>query len=111
MVIEYTWEIPQMATKLQEGNFQDVVVIVYWIRTATCNEGGKIYTSSLPGSMACQTPSETDFTAYPNLTFEQVCGWLESGMAYGSFDEELAKNIEEQINPPTVILPNPWDTI
>lgn len=109
MTIEYTWEIPQMATKPQEGNLQDVVVIVYWVRVATCLEGGKVYTSSLPGSMPCQTPSETDFTAYPDLTFEQVCGWLEAGIAYNSLDEELALNIEDEINPPTIILPNPWD--
>lgn len=111
MTIEYTWEIPKMATKPQEGNLNDVVVIVYWIRRATCMDGGKVYTQFLEGSMACTTPSETDFTAYPDLTFEQVCGWLEAGMTYVSFDQELAKNIEEQINPPTVILPNPWDVI
>jgi hypothetical protein len=111
MAIEYTWEIPKMATKPQEGNLQDVVVIVYWIRTATCLDSGKVYTASLPGSMACETPSETDFTAYADLKKEQVCEWLEAGMAYGSFDQELAVNIEEQINPPTVILPNPWDVV
>jgi hypothetical protein len=109
MNIIYTWEIPKMATKPQEGNLQDVVVIVYWIRTGTCEYEGKVYTSSLPGSMACETPSETDFTAYADLTKEQVVGWVEAGVAYGSFDDEIAKNIEEEINPPIVILPNPWD--
>lgn len=109
MEITYTWEIPQMETKLQEGNLYDVVVFVHWIRTATTIHEEKVYTSSMYGSMACQTPSETDFTAYPDLTFEQVCGWLETGLYYISFDEELAQNIADQINPPVVVLPNPWD--
>ena len=98
-----------MTTKIQEGNLYDVVIIVFWVRVATKIDGDKVYTSSLSGSMPCQTPSEEDFTAYPDLTFEQVCGWLESGLYYISFDQELAIDIENQINPPTVILPNPWD--
>lgn len=109
MAINYKWEIPKMVTKKQDGNFVNVVTIVFWIRVATTTNDGEIYEESMSGSMACKSPSETDFTAYPNLTFEQVCGWLEAELGVDSFDEELAERIEEKINPPTIILPNPWE--
>ena len=58
--------------------------------------------------MGCQTPSETDFTAYPDLTFEQVCSWLDAGLDVASIDAGLQQNIDNQINPPVVARPLPW---
>lgn len=109
MTISYVWKIPQMDTKPQEGNLMDVVVTVHWIRNAVAIDGGKEYKATSYGTMACQTPSETDFTAYPDLTFDQVCGWLDAGLDVPAIDAYLLQNIENQINPPVIILPNPWD--
>jgi hypothetical protein len=86
------------------------VVTVNWGRNATLVDGDKTYYASVYGIMGCATPSETDFTAYPDLTFEQVCGWLEAGLDVSSLDINLDKQIEDQINPPIIVLPNPWIT-
>ena len=109
MTINYTWQIHQMDTKPQQGNLNDVVVNIHWERHATATESGKVYTMFLDGEMACSRPSETDFTAYPDLTYLQVCGWLDSGLNVSSIDNSLKSLIETKINPPTVVLPNPWD--
>jgi hypothetical protein len=58
--------------------------------------------------MACATPSETDFTAYPDLTYEQVCGWLDAGLDVPALDANLDQQIENIINPPLITLPLPW---
>lgn len=108
MTKEYTWQIPQMDTKPQEGNLMDVVVTVHWIRYVNAVDGDKTYYANVYGTMACQTPSETDFTAYPDLTFEQVCGWLDAGLDVPEIDANLDIQIENQINPPIIVLPNPW---
>jgi hypothetical protein len=55
-------------------------------------------------------PSAEDFTPYADLTFEQVCGWLEDGLDVEATDASLATQIENLINPPVVSLPLPWLT-
>lgn len=111
MTTEYNWVVSQMQTKPQEGNLNDVVIIVNWRRQANAIDGDKAYFADTYGSMACATPSETDFTAYPDLTFEQVCGWLDAGVDVQAEDAKLDANIANQINPPVIVLPNPWSVV
>lgn len=110
MVKEYNWVVSDMNTIPKEGNLNDVVVNVNWIRQARVIDGNKTYSAESSGSMACSKPSETDFTAYPDLTFQQVCGWLEAGLNVTTIDLSLDSLIEVEMNPPTIILPNPWET-
>jgi hypothetical protein len=104
MSTTYNWVINQMDTKPTEDGLTDVVVVVHWVRTA---QDGEINVSSY-GTMGCQTPSSTDFTAYPDLTYEQVCSWLNSGLDTEAIDLGLNKQIENIINPPIIVLPLPW---
>jgi hypothetical protein len=108
MPIINTWNISQLDTKPQEGQLIDVVVTIHWTRNANINIENKYYSSFISGQFSCITPSETDFTAYPDLTFEQVCGWLDSGLDIESIDLYLSSQIENQINPPIIVLPLPW---
>ena len=98
------WVINQMDTKPTEDGLTDVVVVIHWTRVATQDE---IVVSSY-GTMNCTTPSETDFTAYPDLTQAQVEGWLENGLDTETIDLNLDKQIENIINPPIIVLPLPW---
>jgi len=104
MATTYQWVINQMDTKPQEGQLLDVVIVVHWTRLAT---QGEIVVSSY-GTMGCETPSATDFTAYPNLTQAQVEGWLNEGLDVPAIDLGLDQQIENIINPPIVVLPLPW---
>lgn len=104
MAVEFKWDIVQLETKPQEGELTDVVACVHWIRSAS--EG--IYYAESRGSMGCASPSSTDFTAYPDLTKEQVEAWLDSGLDVFSIDNDLVNVIDNQKNPPIVILPLPW---
>ena len=101
----YQWVINQMDTKPTEDGLTDVVVIVHWTRTA---QDGEINVSSY-GTMGCQTPSETDFTAYPDLTYDQVCSWLDAGLDVTAIDLGLDQQIENIINPPVIVLPLPFE--
>jgi len=108
MATVYNWVISQMNEIPQDGSLLDVVVTVHWRRNATVEIDGKKYYTDISGSMACTTPSSTDFTAYPDLTFEQVCGWLDAGLDVNSIDAELDIQIQDIINPPIITLPLPW---
>lgn len=110
MTTEYTWVVSQMDTAPSKDGLTDVVVTVHWRRNATAVDGDNTYFADVYGAMACATPSETDFTAYPDLTFEQVCGWLDAGNDVEALNANLDAQIENQINPPIIVLPNPWNT-
>jgi hypothetical protein len=97
----FFWSVYQLDTAPTLDGLSDVVITVHYGRTAVEGE----YTAYTYGTMGCATPSETDFTAYPDLTFEQVCGWLENGLDTESIDAGLQQNIDNQINPPIIVLP------
>jgi hypothetical protein len=104
MATTYSWQINQLDTAPQLDGLSDVVVTVHWTRIAS---DGK-YSASSYGAMGCQTPSDTDFTAYPDLTQEQVESWLDEGLDVAAIDAGLDVQIENLINPPIIILPLPW---
>lgn len=105
MEIQYKWVVTAMDTAPQDGELLDVVKRVYWILEGT---DGEISASEV-GSMQCATPSETDFTAYPDLTEEQVISWLEAGLDVEAFKEKVATSIANIKNPPIINLPLPWN--
>ena len=107
-MINYYWQVQQLDTIPQEGGLQDVVSLVHWTRVATTEIDGKQYVANTWGIMECATPSSTDFTAYPDLTQEQVFSWLDSGLDVVTIDEELTVKIDDLTNPPLVVLPLPW---
>jgi hypothetical protein len=108
MSTTYQWQIVQLDTIPKEGELLDVVICVHWIRNAEQYVGGEPINVSCYGTMGCTTPSSTDFTAYPDLTYEQVCGWLDAGLDVPALDANLDQQIENIINPPIIVLPLPW---
>ncbi len=104
MAIQYNWIISAMDTAPQDGELLDVVKTIHWRYEGKDGE----YTAEVYGAMACATPSETDFTAYEDLTYEQVCEWLVAGNNVEAMDLNLATQIENLKNPPIVNLPLPF---
>lgn len=110
MAIVYNWVVSAMDEyPTTPDNLQDVVFNVHWRRNATETVGDKTYFADVYGSLAVPAPSAEDFTPYADLTFEQVCGWLEEGLDVEATDASLATQIENLINPPVVSLPLPWE--
>jgi hypothetical protein len=93
-----------MNTIPSEDGLNDVVASIEAIRYAN-NEN---YVCTCPVVYKCSQPSSTDFIAYSDLTYEQVCLWLDNGIDVVKIDEQLKYTINNMINPPTIVLPNPW---
>lgn len=89
----------------QEGSLLETVVMVYWRRNATTEVDGRAYVANIHGAMDCPIPSTTDFTAYPDLTFEQVCSWLDAGLDVPQLNAYLNSQLVNLINPPIINLP------
>jgi hypothetical protein len=103
-MINCKWVIKWLDCIPKEGEMLNVVTVVHWIRLAQQDD---IQVSNF-GTMNCASPSNTDFTAYPNLTYEQVCGWLENGLDVAALDLNLEQQIANIINPPIVSPPLPF---
>ena len=109
MAIVYNWVISAMDEyPTTPDNLTDVVFIVHWRRAATEIVDDKDFYADTYGALSVPAPDPEDFTPYPDLTFEQVCGWLEAGLDVAEIDAGLAANLEQQINPTVVSLPLPW---
>lgn len=105
---QFNWVVNQLDTVPSIDGLTDVVVVVHWTRTAEQFVGAEPINVSSYGTMGCETPSATDFTAYPDLTYEQVCSWLDSGLDVQAIDLNLDQQIENIINAPIIVLPLPF---
>lgn len=104
----FDWIISAMDCKIHEGEMTDVVQTVHWRYNATDVVEEKTYFAEMYGATAVGEPTPEDFTSYPDLTKEQVVGWLEATLDVTAMQENLTKQIELQINPIDVTLPPPF---
>lgn len=110
-MITFKWVIAQLDTAPSVDGLTDVVKTIHWRYQAEEIDGENIWFGDTYGVMACAAPSETDFTAYPDLTEAQVISWLEAGLDVEAQQAKLEAQIETQKNPPIVNKPLPWISV
>jgi hypothetical protein len=99
-----SWIIERLLVRKVEGTYSDVVITADW----RCNGTQDQYSGTCYGSTSFAPPSGS-FTPYEDLTQEQVLGWCYSnGVDQAAIEANVSQQIENQINPPVVCLPNPW---
>lgn len=101
----FEWVIPQdsMVTIKAMDNLTDVVVTVNAYRQIT----GDTSSTQIPVCIGLTPPTE-GFVPYEDLTQEIVEGWLNENTDVAALDAELIVQLDNIINPKTVILPNPF---
>lgn len=98
------WLIERLLCKPIEGSNPDVVITADW----RCNGTDETYSGTCYGSCSFQPPSGS-FTPYEDLTEQQVLDWCyANGVDKTAIEANVSLQIENQINPPVVCLPNPW---
>ena len=96
------WLIERLLVKPTEGSNIDVVITADW----RCTD--ETYSGTCYGSCSFQPPSGS-FTPYEDLTQEQVLDWCyANGVDKTAIEANVTTQIENQINPPVVVLPLPW---
>lgn len=89
-MITYKWTFSAFDCKVDE-NLDKVVTTVHWRYNGTDEDG---ISAENYGAQPVGEPNPDAFTPYPDLSKEQVIGWMESVMDI----KEMQKNIAEQIN-------------
>ena len=98
------WLIERLLVKPAEGSLTDVVITADW----RCNGSQDNYSGTCYGSCSFQPPTGS-FTPYEDLTEQQVLDWCyANGVDKTAIEANVTAQIENQINPPVVCLPNPW---
>ena len=92
----------------QADQHQDVVFQVGW----RCNATDGTFDATQYGSVGVTYNASEPFIPYAQLTQDQVIGWVKESLGaeqVSMIEAGLATQIANQINPPVVTLPNPWD--
>jgi len=99
-----SWLIERLLVKPTEGPNTDVVITADW----RCNGTKESFYGTCYGSTSFAPPSGS-FTPYDQLTEAQVLDWCyANGVDKSAIEANVTAQIENQINPPVVCLPNPW---
>ena len=98
------WIIEQLLVRKKEGQYDDVVITADW----RCNGSQESYSGTCYGSCSFQPPTGS-FTPYADLTQDQVLDWcFANGVDQAAIEANVTAQINNQINPPVVVLPLPW---
>lgn len=107
MANTFKWEILHLDCYPRHESRENVVCKIRWRRAATdgkCN-------ADILGEQLVTLNSAAPFTPFNDLTFEQVCGWLENAMGaekIRAVDANLVGRLVDMNAPPAIALPLPW---
>ena len=105
----YKWLISSLDSypKNAEG-LTDVICLIHWRYQAEQVQDDKTYFAEVYGASSVPSPDPADFVPYEEVTYEMVCGWLESILDIQSLNTNLDSQIADQITPKIVTLPLPF---
>ena len=92
MAINYTWDCKTVDVKTVDGN-EDTVFNVHWRLTG---EDDSNNASTVYGTKELDTSDLSSFTAFADLTIEQVTNWTRDALGEDRVTE-LKANISNQI--------------
>jgi hypothetical protein len=102
------WFINQMDSLPTDGDLKDFVINVHWTRKTSVIANGVEYFASVYGAQSFSKDDVANFIPYEDLTYDIVCGWLDASIDVEALDLNLDAQIENQVNPPIVVLPLPF---
>lgn len=105
-MITYKWTFSAFDCKVDENGLQDVVTTVHWRYSGTDEDG---ISAGTYGAQAVGEPNPDAFTSYPDLSEEQVIGWMESVIDMAEMNSNIAKQIELIKNPIQITLSPPFN--
>lgn len=105
-MITYEWNFPAFDCKVDDNGLNKVVTTVHWTYNGTDEDG---ISSGIYGAQAVGEPNPDAFTPYPELSKEQVIGWMESVMDVDAMNKSLADQIDLIKNPIQITLPPPFE--
>ena len=120
MAVTHTWSVdPSLNTRTQDG-LSEVVFSVVWRLNSEETVDGTTYRIGSANQISLNTDNldPATFTAFADLTEEQVTGWAKAqidanaaegeGVTCAEWEAGHNRNIAKQQNPPTAVETAPW---
>ena len=120
MAVTHTWSVnDQLQTRTQDG-LSEVVFSVVWNLSSEETVDGTTYSISSANQISLNTDNldPATFTAFADLTEDQVVGWAKDtidanaaegeGVTCAEWEAGHDRNIAKQQNPPTAVETAPW---
>ena len=104
-MITYKWSFPAFDCRVDE-KLEKVVTNVHWRYSGTDEDG---ISADTYGAKSVGEPNPDAFTPYPDLSEEQVIGWMESVIDMEEMNSNIAKQIELIKNPIQITLSPPFN--
>jgi len=105
----YKWVISALDSYPKTADeLTDVICVIHWRYQAEQVQDDKTYFAEVYGASSVPAPDPADFVPYEEVTYEMVCGWLESILDIQSLNANLDSQIADQITPKIVTLPLPF---
>jgi hypothetical protein len=108
MAITYNWSFPTLTANPTREDKTDVINTVHWILEGTSNN----VSATVYGAVGIAYESDSIFTAYNQLTKNQITEWVENALGedqINNYRDNISKQIEEKINPINVNLVPSWN--
>jgi len=108
MSTTFKWTVNNLQCMPQAEGQVNVITTVHWSCVGEKEHDGKTYSASI--NNVCQVNySGGDFTAFADLTQEEVIGWVwASGVDKESAEASINQRIALDINPPLISPTLPW---
>ena len=100
----YSWSFPEFDVAKSEDGLTDVVKVIHWRYTATDGE----YSAGAYGTVGLGAPNPTDFIPYDQITEQWTIDAVSASLDVPAMQENLAKQIENEKNPPIVPMQPPF---
>ena len=110
MAATMKWEATHLVYYPTKDGKSKVVYEVSWRCNGTEEKDGETYSSSAAGSNAVAYDADASFTAFDDLTEEQVLGWIwETDVVKADIEANVQASVDEHITPTSVVgLPSGW---
>ena len=107
MAINYSWQIIGLQVYPTKDEKENVIFQVDYNYKGVNSENEQ-YQYVMSGGVAIDEPSDS-FIEFDNLDEVTVISWIENKLPVDSYNKEIEKQINNQINPPTVSKKAPWE--
>lgn len=102
----YRWYIYEMSVMPNFEGYENFVSIITWRYNCISDLG---YEANLLGQTRYNSIEDHPYIGYYDLTENEVNSWLDGQPNLLDLQYNLDKQIDEQMNPPVVTLPIPWE--
>lgn len=89
MAREYKWKIENLLVTKSQNGLVDVIKKIYWGRYVQEVVNGQVYVAEKYGEFFLTPADPENFTEFQNLTYEQLCTWLEAILPVEFIDSRI----------------------